>query len=217
MPGVSRRLLERAAGYVVYGSDGRRVGKLIELVARGEEGADSVAIRCERIFFWRRRTVPIAAVARVDPEERTVTLRLDEAAIERAHESQAGAIREGSAADLIARYGGAVGAEADAPAIDADTPAPAPRPDGSDALAAASADGSQSAGADAADELALGRHLLFVPTTAGYALLERNGEPPPCPGTIKLCDPPGSFAVVKLAPSPLPNDERRCAYLDRLD
>ncbi len=66
----ARRLLERAAGYVVYGADGERVGKFVKLVSRAEEDADALAIRCERIFLWRRRTVPVAAVARVDPEER---------------------------------------------------------------------------------------------------------------------------------------------------
>jgi len=212
---MSRRLLEQAAGYVVFGSDGRRLGTFIELVSQGERGADSVAIRCERIFLWRRRTVPLAAVARVDPKERTLTLLLDEAGIERAHELQAGAMRGGWVTERIDRYAGAPVAEPDARASDADGPAARPQPDRGEAVAPA--DGSPAAGAAAAEEAARGQHLLFAPTSAGYVLIERTGAPPPHPATIELSDPAGSFVVVKLARSPLPNDERLCAYLDRLE
>jgi hypothetical protein len=211
---MSRWLLEQAAGYVVYGSDGRKLGTFIELVTHGEGGADSVAIRCERIFLWRRRTVPVAAVARVDPEERTVTLLLDGAGLERAHEVQAGEMQHGWVAERIDRYAGAPVAAAAAPPSDAETPTAPTHPDGCEALA--SADDSPAAVADAAEEAARGQHLLFAPTSAGYVLIERSGAAPPYVDTIELSDPAGSFAVVKLARSPLPNDERLCAYLDQL-
>ena len=60
------------------------------------------------------------------------------------------------------------------------------------------------------------QHLLFVPTIAGYVLVEGAGAAPPCHHKIELAEPAGSFVVVKLARSPLPNDERLCAYLDRI-
>ncbi len=56
-----------------------------------------------------------------------------------------------------------------------------------------------------------GRYLLFVSKTSGYELAEREGEPPAA-GT-EFADGEGRFLVSKVAPSPLPGDERPCAYL----
>jgi hypothetical protein len=57
------------------------------------------------------------------------------------------------------------------------------------------------------------RHLVFISSPRGYALVQLNG-PPPAPGEdIVLPEQPGSFQVAKLGPSPLPNDPRICAYL----
>ena len=58
-------------------------------------------------------------------------------------------------------------------------------------------------------------HLLFVPTTAGYVLVERNGPAPPDGDRVELPHQAASFRVAKLAASPLPHDPRVCAYLDR--
>jgi hypothetical protein len=120
MPEVSRQLLEDAAGYVVYGYDGRRLGTVIELVTGGAGRGDSVAIRRDRIFLWRRRTLPVAAVASIDPQERTVTLSLDSTGIERAHDRHAEEIRQGSIADLIAPYADAPTPQTTAQTHDAD-------------------------------------------------------------------------------------------------
>jgi hypothetical protein len=54
-------------------------------------------------------------------------------------------------------------------------------------------------------------HLLFVWTPRGYELREREGEPPQVGAQVEeegvvLC-------VAKVAPSPLPGDDRLCAYL----
>jgi hypothetical protein len=58
-----------------------------------------------------------------------------------------------------------------------------------------------------------GTHLLFVTRPTGYSLVEREGEPP-SPGTdVELEDGGGTLVVTKIAPSPLPQDERLCAYL----
>jgi hypothetical protein len=58
------------------------------------------------------------------------------------------------------------------------------------------------------------RHLLFVSRPTGYELAERDGEPP-APGQEIELDGEGSFVVVKVAPSPLPQDDRPCAYLQQ--
>ncbi|HYY33516.1 MAG TPA: hypothetical protein VE693_08080 [Gaiellaceae bacterium] len=57
------------------------------------------------------------------------------------------------------------------------------------------------------------KHLLFVTRPTGYELVERDGDPP-VPGTdVELEDGGGRFFVSKVAPSPLPEDERLCAFL----
>jgi len=54
-------------------------------------------------------------------------------------------------------------------------------------------------------------HLLFVWKPTGYELEERHGDPPAVGAEV---DQNGStMTVVKVAPSPLPGDRRRCAYL----
>ena len=56
-----------------------------------------------------------------------------------------------------------------------------------------------------------GRYLFFVWTPAGYELREQEGEPPATGTEVELDDRP--MRVTKIAPSPLPNDDRLCAYL----
>jgi hypothetical protein len=58
-------------------------------------------------------------------------------------------------------------------------------------------------------------HLLFVPTGTRYLLEDREG-PAPSPGTEVTLEDGRRFRVTKLASSPLPADERRCAYLEAL-
>jgi hypothetical protein len=58
-------------------------------------------------------------------------------------------------------------------------------------------------------------HLLFVPTGTRYLLVDREG-PAPSPGIKVTLDGGRRFLVTKLASSPLPADERRCAYLEAL-
>ena len=54
-------------------------------------------------------------------------------------------------------------------------------------------------------------HLVFVSKPTGYELREREGDPPELGAEVEEED--GQFRVSKVAPSPLPGDERRCAYL----
>ncbi len=56
-------------------------------------------------------------------------------------------------------------------------------------------------------------HLLFVPTGRRYLLMNMEG-PAPAVGNEVSLDGGQRFVVSKLAPSPLPADERRCAYLE---
>jgi hypothetical protein len=61
--------------------------------------------------------------------------------------------------------------------------------------------------------MAEGKYLLFISKPTGYELLEKDGEPP-VPGTeVELDGNRGRFVVSKIAPSPLPQDDRLCAYL----
>jgi hypothetical protein len=54
-------------------------------------------------------------------------------------------------------------------------------------------------------------HLLFVWDTSGYELRERPGDPPAVGSEI---DRDGvAMVVTKVAHSPLPGDDRPCAYL----
>jgi hypothetical protein len=56
-------------------------------------------------------------------------------------------------------------------------------------------------------------HLLLISWPDGYRLLEREGAPP---ARRDRLDVDGvEFSVLRLGPSPLPGDWRRCAYLER--
>jgi hypothetical protein len=57
-----------------------------------------------------------------------------------------------------------------------------------------------------------GKHLLFITRPTGYELVEREGEPP-TPGEQIDLNGEGVFVVSKVAPSPLPDDDRLCVYL----
>ena len=56
-------------------------------------------------------------------------------------------------------------------------------------------------------------HLLFVWKPSGYELREQEGEPPSVGSEVEQDGQ--TMRVTKVAPSPLPGDERPCAYLQR--
>ena len=60
--------------------------------------------------------------------------------------------------------------------------------------------------------MADGTHLVFISKPTGYELHERDGDAPAQGSDVEL-DGEGRFQVAKVAASPLPGDERRCAYL----
>jgi hypothetical protein len=64
--------------------------------------------------------------------------------------------------------------------------------------------------------MAEGKYLLFVSKPSGYELLERDGDPPEPGSDIELGDDGARFTVAKVGPSPLPQDDRLCAYLQRV-
>ena len=55
------------------------------------------------------------------------------------------------------------------------------------------------------------KYLLFVRTPSGYTLREEEGDPPAVGSEVEADDQ--KLRVTKVAPSPLPNDDRLCAYL----
>jgi hypothetical protein len=55
------------------------------------------------------------------------------------------------------------------------------------------------------------KHLLFVWKPSGYELREADGDAPPVGTLVEVDD--REEQVVKVGQSPLPNDPRRCAYL----
>jgi hypothetical protein len=58
-----------------------------------------------------------------------------------------------------------------------------------------------------------GKYLLFVWKPSGYALEERDGEPPAIGAEVELDG--DRQRVSKVGPSPLPGDPRPCAYLQK--
>jgi hypothetical protein len=58
------------------------------------------------------------------------------------------------------------------------------------------------------------KYLLFIWKATGYELRERDGELPAV-GTV-LDEEDGRMMVTRVGPSPLPGDDRRCAYLQAL-
>jgi len=54
-------------------------------------------------------------------------------------------------------------------------------------------------------------HLLFVWKTSGYELREQEGDVPSVGAEVEQDGE--TMRVTKVAPSPLPDDRRACAYL----
>ncbi|MGZ8717045.1 MAG: hypothetical protein ACXWYO_08045 [Gaiellaceae bacterium] len=55
-------------------------------------------------------------------------------------------------------------------------------------------------------------HVLFLPTPAGYAVVEAD-EPPPPVGRLLLLED-GCFRVLRVGRSPFPRDRRPCLFLE---
>ena len=53
-------------------------------------------------------------------------------------------------------------------------------------------------------------HVLFVWSTAGWELRDREGDAPEVGDRVEVDG--AQLVVAKVGPSPLPGDTRRCAY-----
>jgi hypothetical protein len=172
-PRQVRELLATAQGYTVFTREGRRAGLFIELA---EPGGERLAIRHDGVFLWKRRVLPITAVASVSPERRIVVLNVDRRTLSSTLAAPPSAEEAADVSDQwqerVARY---------------------------------------------ASPGTAARYLLFVSTSHGYVLLEEEGPPPPLGQGIEVPEQSGSFRVAKLAPSPLPNDQRICVYLEQTE
>ena len=184
-----RELLAKAQHYAVLEPRGRRIGAFIELV--GERG-ERIAIRRDGMLLWRRRVFPITVVAEVLPAQRAVVLKVDRRALDvtnGASEPVDGASRseeEDESSDRAWQERIARYVSVSESASDHDN------------------------GGEAGQS-----HLLFISTSRGYALVERDGPPPAASRDVTVPGHEGLFRVVKLATSPLPNDRRVCAYLQQ--
>jgi hypothetical protein len=181
-PGLLERLAS-AEGADVYDSGGRRLGTFIEVVADGGE----VAIRRDGAFVWRRRTLPVSAVADVLPNRGArgaVFLNVDRARL-----------NDATALSGVTEYDGADHERRNSEEELGARLAPYVRARRNDEHAPSE------------------RHLLFVSSPEGYRLVERDGPPPAALEYVSLPGYENVFRVIKLAESPLPGDRRMCAYL----
>jgi hypothetical protein len=215
-------MLATAQGYAVFDREGTRIGAFIELAGAGR---DRIAIRHEGVFVWRRRLLPITTVAKVVPDKRAVVLAVEEPTLA-GSEMPSTSVPEpsgiadehprsrGDWRDRIERYVVPVEGQAD----QADLRPGAehePSPNADEAGHPVSRDTDQpTPEAGRREQRAAERHLLFVSTSSGYALVERQGPPPSVGRGIELPEQAASYLVTKLGPSPLPNDSRICAYLE---
>jgi hypothetical protein len=179
-----RAMLGTAPGYAVVDREGKRIGAFVELA-----GGDRIVIRHDGIFFWHRRLLPITTVATVIPDKRAVMLTIDERALADTETHPDPATRTSAIAEDDS----------------------GPRGDWRDRIDRyiAPANGEQ----HRRDTPTVKRHLLFISTPAGYSFVEREGPPPPLGGHIEIPGQAIPFVVLKVSRSPLPNDDRTCAYL----
>lgn len=186
-----RVLLATAQQYAVLEPRGKRIGAFIELVgASGER----IAIRHDGIFLWRRRVLPITTVAEVLPEQRAVVLKVDRRA-------------------LLGTNAGSTPVAGTSHSEDEDAPSDEAWQERIARYVSLTESGGDHDRVGEAGE----SHLLFVSTSRGYALVERDGPPPAPFRDVTVPGHEGLFRVVKVAASPLPNDSRVCAYLERTE
>jgi hypothetical protein len=188
-PRQIRALLGAAHGYAVLDRQRRRIGAFAELA-----DDDRIVIRHDGVFVWHRRLLPITAVADVIPDQRAVVLTVDKRTLVDTETAANPAPRAPEMAEEDPRLSGAWQERVNRYVGPVERNQPA---------------ANQSGDSERTGE----QHLLFVSTPRGYSLIEREGPPPPVGGRIEMPEQAVSSFVMKLATSPLPNDSRRCAYL----
>jgi hypothetical protein len=146
---------------------------------------DQIAIRHDGLFVWHRQLVAASAVAAVLPDH-----------------GRRGAVVLNVAEEALAA---SAALDAAAPGQDED------RPPDKELTAML-----QPYVAGREHELpSRAGHLLFVATPSGYRLIERDGPPPAALERVSVPGHDDTFRVLKVAASPLPDDRRMCAYLER--
>jgi hypothetical protein len=188
-PGQIREMLATAQGYTVFGREGRRIGAFIELAG---PGGNQIAIRHDGVVFWRRRLLPITTVAEVLCDQRVIVLTVDRRALGNT-EAAPIAVSTSRVPEEYPHSSGGWKNRIERYVAPADQPTLEP---------------------GRRDRRGAEEHLLFVSTSRGYALVEKEGAPPPVGRDIEMSEQ-GSFLVAKLGPSPLPNDSRICAFLEQ--
>jgi hypothetical protein len=193
----ARESLARAGGHDVVDQNGRRLGSVIGVVRDPETDVEQLAIRDEGKFFWRRRLVPLEAVTGLETKKRRVVLSLDREALRHGEatpkDEEVPPWEEPSVLERIGSYV----ERADRAATDSEPPE-------------VDEDDGRGGGGDVPS-----RHLLFVSSSEGYALVEREGAPPAVGSRVEEPDLGGSLLVVKVGSSPLPMDDRPCGFLER--
>jgi hypothetical protein len=181
----TRALLALAQGYAVVDRDGKRIGAFIEIVDEGQ-----IAVRHDGTFVWRRRLLPIGTVAKVLPEQRAVVLTVDRQAIVRSGRTWAEQTDSEPARRAVPDWKERLTHYAP---VEQHPPSPESEP---------------------TEHRGFDRHLLFIATSSGYLLFEREGPPPPLGSIVEVPEQPVPFGVIKVGSSPLPGDARSCAYLE---
>jgi hypothetical protein len=90
---------------------------------------------------------------------------------------------------------------------------PAPTPPANPSAPAPSAPPRSELAPAVADPSAARGHVVFVSSPDGYRLLQRDGPAPDRGAALELDE--GVHLVLRLGPSPLPGDRRRCAFVER--
>jgi hypothetical protein len=224
-PRQIRALLGTAPGYAVIDRRGKRIGAYVELA-----GGDRIVIRHDGTFVWHQRLLPITTVAAVLPDKRAVVLTIDERALtdtgtppepeaRTSANTEEGPDPTDDWQDRISRYVAPVNGDPPQGELTRDGAPSEPSPHAEDARASArqpdqpEPEPEPEPKQDRGDKHTAERHLLFISTSAGYSLVEREGPPPPLGGHIELPGQAIPLVVLKLSRSPLPNDDRMCAHV----
>jgi hypothetical protein len=220
-PRKIRTTLEAAEGYAVFDSEGKRLGAFVELAAD-----DRIAIRHDGVFVWHRRLLPITDVVNVIPDQRAVVLKVSKRTLAdtKAPASQAPEPSSRVAGEKpppseawherVERYVGPLEGDADRPDLSHNAAAHEPHDEDVLSPVAHKEDPSPPTPARKDQDTGKRQHLLFIATPAGYSLAEQEGPLPRRGDRVEIPGQATSFLVVKLGPSPLPNDRRSCAYLE---
>jgi hypothetical protein len=184
-------LLGKASGYTVLDLGGQRIGSVVGLTDDPESGEQRLAIRGEGAFVWkrRRRLLALEAIQIVDARRRLAVVNED---------------RELEPLDRPT-------ADRAGPALVFDDDAPSDHDEAGHELLTRLDAYTRPQDRRASPQ----RHLWFVSTATGYRLENREGEPPRVGSRINTADLPEPLVVTKVGPSPLPNDSRVCAFLER--